>query len=428
LPRVSAVTKNARNLKKLSELITAGVDASAMPLARVAELAGIHRSHLSYVLKGEKSLSRPKLLALCEILNISKEEILEAAGFASASNSELQSEEISAAGLPLLRSAGGPPLKVISDPRFFDSALFMWLLHTQPFRAANVQIDCELVQEKWAGIPVAVSRNERAIGFFHRRSIPQHSGVAQYHIQYWADLTVYKGYVLFARKEDFQQLRPTGEKISDYEVANGFLGDLKQRRGGTLRIVAGVQDVEWRLRNPLTPELEDNVDFIPYIDADHAVSQFQEGVGDLFVGGLPQNMKLRSEGFPEILNFNIDPYLFSLNSLICSGDMPDSPQGRAILWTVTSLWFQTVAQLKRSPEALTNAAEGILQMLSTLKINDPSITASNFHCLFSGDAAADEFFPEKPTDILDHLTKEVLHRIHLAAPNSYLKAFNERFE
>ena len=57
-------------------------------------------------------------------------------------------------------------LKVITHPRFIDSAIFMQILNTQPFESLG--INCELVKADWRSVPEQVSSHWYDVGFNNR--------------------------------------------------------------------------------------------------------------------------------------------------------------------------------------------------------------------------------------------------------------------
>jgi transcriptional regulator with XRE-family HTH domain len=390
MPRKPTLTTLYENRSKVAELIREGLRVSGLPKAVVAERAGVHPSHLSKLINKSKSLSREKLLALADVLQISRAAILEAAGYTSA---ELESV---LSNLTLLPKAGGTPLKVITDPKFPDSAFWMWVFGRQPFRP--IGIECELVKTHWRLIPAEVAKEPYAIAFYNRRAAVRSGDRKLYKVQYWTDLSLYRGYaVLASRKAELKAPIP-------FNKAGEYLRELARKKPKPVLVCIGA-DTAWILTRSFVHGLniqDFEIEF--FADADDALRQFVENdLGDLFIGGLPQRLQAVKNGCAEVLTFANNPLLFSINSLICSEEMFRT--SKPILSAATSIWFQAISELTLNDKDETfrnKIVNAILQMVDNLGVTDASLSAEVLRQVLPPKTLY-EIFPAQPTDLVDEV-------------------------
>jgi hypothetical protein len=365
-----------------------------MATSAVAESAGIHRTHLYRVLGESKSLGKEKLIGLADALGIARNDLLLAAGYESI-------DPRIDLGSVTPRRLGGTRLGVVTDPRFVDSAIFFWIFSAQPLR--GIGIDCELIRTDWERVPEEVSNRKNAIGFFNRRSIPDFGGV-----RYYMDLCLYKGYALLARRDDVRK------KITRIQDAREFLtGLVARKKKEKPTIVCMGADTVWSLRTSLTPELSDqNFVVKPFGNADFALEKFAAGLGDLYVGGLPQRLRACKEyNCIEILNSEINPLLFSMNSLIYSEQFAGGDDAaQPLLSTISALWFRNISALKRD-EDMRSQMFSEVQRFSTAdrETARSSLTHEAFEAVLRNGAYED--FPDTPTGLVDsifHITDKLL--------------------
>lgn len=394
MSRKAYAVKQREDLAKLSLLIREALNQLGQPAAQVAKAAGIHPSHLSQALNRKKALSRQKLIALAGQLRVPQKKLLQAAGYPVEDGLEIDLGNVT-----ILHGLGGLPLKIVTDPRFIDSAVFMWIFSTQPFKAMG--IDCELVKVDWHKVPEEVATNQYAIGFYNRRASVKRGTLKLYQVRYWSDLCLYRGYALMAHRNNELQ-----EPVT-LTAANSYLKNLihgRRRSGRKTTIVSMGADTVWRLTNPLTPDLNDDNFIVESLgDPDFALSQFLNGVGDLFVGGLPQRLAARKMGCHEVLSSQNNPLLFSLNSLICSETMFE--ERKPILTAASALWFDTISKLKINQEFRQQVTQAIPQLLRNLSIEKHNLNEEFFQTIFSETGSTYEFFPDRPTDLLDQLLR-----------------------
>lgn len=392
MPRKSNLTAQKEDREKLAKLIQQAVDKSGLTHGQVAEKAGIHRSHLSRVLNKEKSLSRDKLSALADVLNLPREVLLEAAGHTVIEEFDLDLRQFG-----IIRSLGGRKLTVVTDPRFVDSAVFMWIFNTQPFRTLG--IDCELLSVDWRDVSQTVATTEYAIGFNNRRAVLKVGDQEVFPVKYWSDLCVYKGYALIARKSDLQPEAP-GHELT-LEQAKKHLQDLitkYKRKGSKPTIVTIGADTMWRLETPLTEEIKpESFTFQTFADPNFALNRFIGGIGDLFIGGLPQRLEAQEAECVEVLNFKNNPFLASCNGIICPDLM--IKEQKPLLAAATSLWFEVISRMKANASFRHRVAQGCIQLIDDLRVSNHSLKIKHFDQVFKSDEY--EYFPESPVLLLD---------------------------
>ncbi|SPE37257.1 hypothetical protein SBA6_680027 [Candidatus Sulfopaludibacter sp. SbA6] len=402
MPEARSKVKGSRiergHREQLASVLKDAIKRSGRKTAEIARESDIDRTHLYHVLSTRKSLSDEKLIALARTLRIPPETLLGAAGHAPSPAAAFRVDILRAGDIQRLDA----PLRVITDPRFFDSAFFLWLLGNQPLRPTVV---CDLRCERWPDVHAAVGTADYALGFYNRRSILTLSGKPIYDVRYWSDLSFYKGYALIARKGDAKP--PTR-----LEGVQKLLAKLAEN--GRNKIISMGADTVWALRTPLVPELAPgrfDVQVVP--NPDYALDRFLDGMGNLFVGGLPQRLKAKSRGCVEVMNSDLNPLLFSFNSLICSKRLYE--QHQAVLAAVTSLWFTTIAQMRSNGEFREYVKKSILALLDQLGIEDHSLTPEGFDEVFGATQGAYEVFPETPSGLVDCYADMVQRVMNLIA-------------
>ncbi len=395
MPRNSRSVTAKQDKKRLASLIRTAIDNSGKSDSEIAESAGIARSHLFYVLKEEKTLGEEKLRTLASVLNFPVSAFLEAAGF---QNSSSALDEIS----PALSELGA--VTVVTDPRFLDTALFVWLFESQFLKSFGVTWRFKFTN--WSDVPYLVDETESSIGFFNRKAkvVYKDKGIAT--PKYWSDLCVYKGYALIARKSDL----PANIKATpDLETAEVYLKQLSNVSRTAKPVIVGMSSGTIKqFDTPFTKGIDWNKfehDTSP--NPDRALSKFLAGYGDLFVGGLPQ--RYIAEHDPECLTLmsaENNPCLFSLNSLICSEDMFE--RGRSMMSLITSVWFQMCERLRNDRAFRQKVLVEIDDVLKGRhRILDHSISSDLFEDVFNNQAENNfyEYFPRRPADIVSQVIK-----------------------
>ena len=286
-------------------------------------------------------------------------------------------------------------LQVVTDPRFIDSALFLWIFRQQPFRAAGLEIECLPIEREWTKVPGFVAENSNAIGFYNRRL---ERGGAEC-VDYWADLCIYRGYALLSHPCLGLKKRPDTLEDSE-EFLKSFLLDLRQREVPPTIISIGGDTVSV-FGDKLTPNVR-RISFReqPVEDANEALEMFRKNKNSLFVGGLPQRLQAEKWGAIPIIDDHHKPGLYSVNGIICHPDL--TLGGRAILQSAASLWFDTVSRLKGDEQFRNEVVSGIRDML---RAHDPGSEVlfqdSMFERFFSSNDL--ELFAASPAEIPDML-------------------------
>ncbi len=288
-------------------------------------------------------------------------------------------------------------LRVVTDPRFLDSCLFMWCLSSQPLRSLGW--NCDLQPVEWRSVPERVAGSANSIGFYNRRALLTYEGQRLYDLSVWSDLCIYRGYALLARGKEGQSVQ--------LSLADGrqMLCDLKiqaKQKGRKPTIMAMGADSVWILRTPLTPELSTGeFEVQEFNNPDLGLDAFLRGVGDLYIGGLPQRLRARDRGCIEVLSSQSNALLFSINSLISSNDLAGTDT--RVLSSVTSLWYDTLARLESDAAFRDEVAEACIELLADLKIEGHHLTVDVFRSVIGEASGSYEAFPPKPAGIVDEL-------------------------
>lgn len=391
------VGRPATRRVQLEALLNEGYVRTGLRAASAARLAGLKSpSLLTRALSGERKLPPRKAAALADILGLPREAVLAAAGHPGR-------VEIDVANVVLQRSET-TQVKVITDPRFVDSALFWWIFSKQPFVSAGIR--CELVRSQWGNVPALVAEHDLALGFYNKQVVADTvGGVPAYEIVAWGDLTLYKGYALIGRADKTTRAR----RIEKFDDAVAWLARIRKKADLENRnpiIVTMTGDPRERLSIPYLADRRldpSTFDLAVLPSADLAKKRFEEGFGDLFVGGLPQRLALRDAPAPyvEVLHSGINPFMASINSLVCSPKVV--AHHRDILYTSMGIWFETVNRMKESKQYRRAVATEILALLDAQNENH-SLTLSLFEEVFGKQGAEYEVFAGGP----DALTQPLL--------------------
>ena len=307
-----------------------------------------------------------------------------------------------AVGLYLARTR----IKVITDPRFLDSAVFMWMLRNQPLQSLDVR--CDLLAADWRSVPEQVASHEYAVGFHNRRSVLRHREKTVYGVKVWSDLCLYKGYALIGRPNP--EHAPTFTLVEARKLLRETI-EIFAQKGERPTLVCMGADSIWKLYTPFTPEINtDTFAIHAFNNPDLALRSFLEGFGDFFMGGLPQRLVAREHGCIEILNFANNPLLFSVNSLICSNSVYE--EHPFIMTSIASVWFETIRKIQRDQAFCEGVAESSIQLLDDLGIDGTILCRSFFSQIFRNASGREyESFPEHPGGVIDELLV-VLRTIH----------------
>jgi hypothetical protein len=282
-------------------------------------------------------------------------------------------------------------IRIVTDSRFVDSALFLWIFSEQPFRAANLEIECIPEIVDWADIPQTVAAHPYSLGFYNRREDKHHSSVA-----YWTDLSIYRGYSIVAHKMSSSDKRPATIKQSG-EFLERYLKNCEDK-GMTPTIISIGADTSWRFGDNLTPDIPWSLFRNRIIqNATEALAEFLKSPHALFIGGLPQRLQAEDEGCISILDFDHNPKLFSVNGLLYNTGLGQS--GSSVLQAASALWFDTISKLKKEAKYREEVAASIKTMLTRIQ-TPPLWKDSIYDQLFTDDKF--EFFPEAPADIADY--------------------------
>ena len=364
----------------------------------IAERAGIHPSHLSLFLSGRRSLGSEKLVALAGILGLKRSDLLQAAG-------QDQTAAASIAPDPVAELRSVPPIKVVTDPRFIDSAVFLWACSTQRSRK---YVNFEFLPTDWDRVPKEVAYQQHAVGFCNRRFMlsAQEPLKALYKgIHVWMDLCLYKGYAVLARKKDI-------DHCHSLKAGKEYIDRLAKRESApTLLTVGG--DTEWRVKStPLVPSLK-KYKVIVVNDPDFALDAFVERriAADLFVGGLPQRLRAK-QSCTEVLNWDFDPFLCSVNSLICTDTLLEKPM---LLHWLVALWSAAITRLRSDSATRAQIASECRDLLRSLSLGgEQSLSAEYFDVVFGPDVGDKyELFVDRPCVLTDGLI-EVAQRLIMA--------------
>ena len=96
------------------------------------------------MIKAKRSLQRAKLEVLADLLGLDRDKVLRLAGFGWGNKSRIELGRVT-----LLRTLDKFSLNVVVTPRFYDTAVFMWLFSQQPL--SEVGVETQLRRAEWLG-------------------------------------------------------------------------------------------------------------------------------------------------------------------------------------------------------------------------------------------------------------------------------------
>lgn len=305
----------------------------------------------------------------------------------------------SIAGILSPQASAIDKLTVISDPRFIDSSLFLWIFHQQPFINAGLAIKCIVEERDWRTVPECVAKTPNSIGFYNRRieplSTPEKVG-------YWSDLCIYRGYAVLAHKLPEFNSSPKTKSDTKNFFKRFFSYCHENNLDPTLISIGG--DTEWRFGDELFPGIK-KCDFTQCVisDANKALQKFYQDTNSLFVGGLPQRLQAEKDGYISIVDEKNNPALYSVNGIIYNTAMPEGKVG--FLQSVASLWFDTVSRLKSDKNFRREVAVSIRDFIKT---HDLSILTQFESSMFDSIFCEGKFevFPETPAQITQDFSSQ----------------------
>jgi transcriptional regulator with XRE-family HTH domain len=359
MPKKSNQTYQKEDKRKVAELIRRGLEQTGITAQKAAENARISQSHLSRVLTAQKSLTKQKLLDIASVLNIEAPELLKAAGYESTHEEELR--------LFFQEPAPIDFVEVVTDPRFVNTAMLLWIFNHQPLRG----IKCKLIPVNWNQIPNEVAKRDYAFGIFSRRNrgLKRSPGY-----KFWADLHLSKTYYLMARpgilSNSLNNLRDAEQFLNRLLVK--CKSDFKLGKRNTPKPIVIVFNLNTLVRlqfenNPLMPWLStENFSFIEISNPDAALNEFLEGRGDLIDLSLNQVIVAKNHGCHEVLSSNTYPLMVSIQSLICSPHLYE--KNPEILSTASAIWFKTIRRMRDDDNFRADAAKEIPNLLREMNI------------------------------------------------------------
>lgn len=322
--------------------------------------------------------------------------------------------------LPTSNKAQEREIYVVTDPRFYDSALFYWLFYNNKHIFKHLGYNIKLQNKDWRNIEQYIADlGHPAIAFYNRKFEEQDT---RGKLKCWSDFCIYKGYALIAKDDGKHSL---SKPIPTLSEAKKYLHDLLENDGTSIFVDMG-GDTNWRFRkNLLIEELNaiyntehelktgKNIIFFPRTrDVDSALEFFiKTKEASLFIGGLPQRLSARENGCIELITYENCPFLFSLNSLSYNNDL-DSSDAKLCLSHISHIWFETISQLKLDYNYRNKMFDDIKNMLeSHPDFKNHKLTKDNWHKVIS----TKEYivFPNSPGDLtneLSCLTDEVISK------------------
>lgn len=269
-------------------------------------------------------------------------------------------------------------LSVIVDPDYVDSVLLWWILNQQPFRSAR--ITCLLERVKRRGFPQRLQGDDCAIAVLNKKLSPPKPVVVSGNgtraftmpseplanrsidVCHWADLILYSGYSLMGHPKDLPEGAPPSGALDREQAAEMMLRVRsrceKERRPPAL-VTMSLSTIE-RLHTPLNQHTFQGVHIYENPFPAHAMSMFESGEVDFFLGAVAQRVELRKRGYVEIVHSGNDPFLFSIASLFSSSRT--FREHRDLIHVVASLWYETVRKMRRSQTFRHDVATGIMEL------------------------------------------------------------------
>jgi transcriptional regulator with XRE-family HTH domain len=373
------------DLVALGKMIGGALSRQGLSARSVAQRADIDASHLSKVLRGDSSLRQQKLLALIDLLGLDRNKVFGLAGFAKVEKSPLDLGSVT-----LLRTLREPfSLNVVVTPNFYDSAVFMWMFSKQPL--AEIGVHCQLHRADWGSVPDNLASYRYSVGFHGRRIVRR--GIP---VRVWSYLCLYTGYALIARGKEvtFEKMRDKLEELN--------------RAGKKMVLVTIHEHAIDLLRRPLGNNAAAAIDLEPQPNPDVALDVFRMGLGDLYLGGLPQRLALRNADFSEIVTLNKEDEkrrrLYTLNALVCTQAMME--EKAALLHAIDALWYTTSRKLYTDQGFRETVFDEILELHERLQLERHSLVKSDFNHLFSEEGRQYEIFAQTPADLWEWVMEE----------------------
>jgi transcriptional regulator with XRE-family HTH domain len=375
-----APPNKSERLAELGKLIESALERHGVSARAIAHRAGIGASHLSKVLKAQRSLRRAKLIVLADLLGLNRDKVLRLAGFGL-----LEKSRVDLGRVTLLRTLDRFTLNVVVTPRFYDAAVFMWILSQQPL--AEVGVDCQLRRVDWASVPAEIASYSYSVGFHDLTT-------GLFRIGRWSHLCLDKGHALIAR----------GASAGKGKEALSNLAYHAKERGERLRVISFDRSRVDFLRDSAGVAEDWDVQIIS--NPDVALESFQAGAGDLFLGGLPQRLALRKGPYHEIIAQGKEfPRLFTVPSLVCSEPM--LAEKRPVLHGIEALWYDTCRRLYAELEFRKQAFQEICDLLERYGIEKHNFAKEDFEALFSEAGRAFEIFAHSPSTLLDEMSRSL---------------------
>lgn len=293
-------------------------------------------------------------------------------------------------------------VKIVTDVRFYDSALFMYLFYNIG-QYKNIKLN--LIQTDWSEVSKIVASEQNCLGFYNRKVHIKHGNI----IKFWHDMCIYKGYSILIRK-NHPALKGYQENIiiDSLEKASDLIKHIssyytKENIKGVVITMGG--DTSFKLTNaPIIDEFVKLYFTLESVDnPDKALAIFKEGVGDLFIGGLPQRLVAKRYCI-DIVSSQIHPLLFSINTLIYNKSLDENNSIKNILYFASKAWFEATSRLKTDDIYRKEVFSSIKEMLIKLGIAEHNLEEDGFNAVFGNLTKQDyEIFPSRPSDITDHV-------------------------
>lgn len=232
----------------------------------------------------------------------------------------------------MIRRVKVPKILVCTDGSFINTAVF--LLAAIEASKQMPEADLTIKHIEWDNLKHVFGRKDNIVAYMNRRHLTRVDAP----ITVWSNLTVFKGYALLGRPEDFAVKLPT------LAAANARLLELSRTR--KLTIITNGADSADVLNTPLTPALRHHNIRIEIDPPADALERFLRGRGDLFISGLPQTLEGKRAGMVEVMSSENHPLMFGINSMVYEElRVPDT-----ILEQIATSWSVICRRLKRDEE------------------------------------------------------------------------------
>ena len=318
---------------------------------------------------------------------------------------------------PVVRRIPRKHITVVTDPRFIESAVFFWIFSRQPLSSTGVRFVLQPVD--WRSVPRFVSGAGDAIGFYNRRALDTVAGRPVHpNLLVWTDLTLYRGYALIARAVPELGQSPSLSEARSY-IAR--VVEEHRARGSKPTLVCMGGDAVWKMETPLVPEFTAaSMNLLPRDNPDDALKLFLAGHGDFFLGGLPQRLAARTRKCTELLTYENNPLLFSINSLLCTAALAASDL--ASVSACAAAWYAAIARMKSDPAFLAAAATECVALLSQMGFHDCNVKTTDIELLFGPNGKEYEDFPVAPARLLDQIMADLCRIMDTPRMTDDLKA------